>query len=417
MAERVAGTYDTTRTGYDPARTGDVAVAVAGRRISWGAVFAGVIIVLIVQLVLSLLGVGIGASTIDPSQRGGTPEASTFGIGAGLWWVICSLISVFAGAWVAGRLAGMPDRTDGMLHGLVAWGLAMLLLIYLLTTAVSSLVGGAFGVVGSAMQTAGQGAQAAAGAATDAARTPGLLAPFQQDLQQLLGQARQQAQQAGQQIQQITSDENVRSARQDVALQAIFAYNFKPSLWEHANPQRPGYAIGDEAGLLLCTWPRGGKPTLPFVYSDEVWTGIEYQVASHLIARGLLSEGLTIVKAVRERYDGRKRNPWNEYECGNYYARAMASYALLIALSGFRYSAPGKTLTLAPQLDRDPFECFFSTASGWGSFILKGDRLVIRLVEGTLAVDKLCCTRGGKTVTLTPNIVARAGKRVEIHLT
>ncbi len=208
------------------------------------------------------------------------------------------------------------------------------------------------------------------------------------------------------------TSENVRKN-----LQAIFAYNFKPSLWEHANPQRPGYAIGDEGGLLLCTWPRGGKPTLPFVYSDEVWTGIEYQVASHLIARGLLSEGLTIVKAVRERYDGRKRNPWNEYECGNYYARAMASYALLIALSGFRYSAPGKTLTLAPQLDRDPFECFFSTASGWGSFILKGDRLVIRLVEGTLAVDKLCCTRGGKTVTLTPNIVARAGKRVEIHLT
>ncbi len=80
MAERVAGTYDTTRTGYDPARTGDVAVAVAGRRISWGAVFAGVIIVLIVQFLLSLLGVGIGASTIDPSQRGGgTPRAQAPG--------------------------------------------------------------------------------------------------------------------------------------------------------------------------------------------------------------------------------------------------------------------------------------------------------------------------------------------------
>ena len=211
MAERVAGTYDTTRTGYDAPQVGDVAaVAVAGRRISWGAVLAGVIIVLIVQFLLSLLGVGIGASTIDPSQRGGTPEASSFGIGAGIWWIICSLISVFAGAWVAGRLAGMPDRTDGMLHGLVAWGLAMMLLIYLLTTAVSSLVGGAFGVVGSAMQTAGQGAQTAAGAA----QTPGLLGPFQQDLQQLLGRARQQAQLTGQQIQQIASDENVRAVVQ-----------------------------------------------------------------------------------------------------------------------------------------------------------------------------------------------------------
>jgi hypothetical protein len=206
MAERVAGTYDTTRAS-------DVSAVIAGRRISWGAVFAGVIIVLIVQFLLSLLGVGIGASTIDPSQRGGTPEASSFGIGAGLWWVVCSLISVFAGAWVAGRLAGMPDRTDGMLHGLVTWGLAMLLLIYLLTTTVSSLVGGAFGIVGSAMQAAGQGAQAAGGAAAGAAQT-GLLGPFQQDLQQLLGRARQQAQQTGQQIQQITSDENVRSVVQ-----------------------------------------------------------------------------------------------------------------------------------------------------------------------------------------------------------
>jgi hypothetical protein len=169
---------------------------------------AGVIIVLIVQFLLSLLGVGIGASTIDPSHRGGTPEASSFGIGAGLWWVVCSLISVFAGAWVAGRLAGMPDRTDGMLHGLVTWGLAMLLLIYLLTTTVSSLVGGAFGIVGSAMQTAGQGA------AAGAAQQPGLLGPFQQDIQQLLGRARQQAQQAGQQIEQIASDENVRSVVQ-----------------------------------------------------------------------------------------------------------------------------------------------------------------------------------------------------------
>jgi hypothetical protein len=254
MAERVAGTYDTTRTGYDPARTGDVAVAVAGRRISWGAVFAGVIIVLIVQFLLSLLGVGIGASTIDPTQRGETPEASTFGIGAGLWWVICSLISVFAGAWVAGRLAGMPDRTDGMLHGLVAWGLAMLLLIYLLTTGVSSLVGGAFGVVGSAMQTAGQGAQAAAGAATETARTPGLLGPFQQDLQQLLGQVRQQAQQAGQQMQQIAADDNVRRVVQkavttgpenlsDADRQAAIT-----ALTQHAGMSRP------EAEQRLTEW-------------------------------------------------------------------------------------------------------------------------------------------------------------------
>lgn len=212
MAERVAGSYDTTRTGYDAPRAGDVAtVAVAGRRISWGAVIAGVIIVLIVQLLLSLLGVGIGASSIDPTQNEGTPEASTFGIGAGLWWVICSLVAVFAGAWVAGRLAGMPDRTDGALHGLVAWGLSMLLVLYLLTTTVSSLIGGAFGIVGSAMQAAGQGAVAAGGAAAGASQMPGVLGPFQRDLQQFVDRARQQAQATGQQLEQVASDESVRA--------------------------------------------------------------------------------------------------------------------------------------------------------------------------------------------------------------
>jgi uncharacterized protein (DUF608 family) len=99
---------------------------------------------------------------------------------------------------------------------------------------------------------------------------------------------------------------------------SIFKYNFKESLWAHPNPQRPGYALGEEPGLLLCTWPRGGRPTLPFIYSDEVWTGVEYQVASHLILSGFVREGLRIVEATRSRYDGRARNPWNEYECGSY---------------------------------------------------------------------------------------------------
>src|SRR5260370_2685126 len=133
-------------------------------------------------------------------------------------------------------------------------------------------------------------------------------------------------------------------------LHAIFKHNFKSDLSQHANAQRPGYAMGSEPGLLLCTWPRGNKPTLPFVYSDEVWTGIEYQVASHLFAEGLVAEGLTIVKALRSRYDGRVRNPWNEYDCGNYYARAMSRYARLSALSGFRYSAVQKTLWFVPKL-------------------------------------------------------------------
>ena len=84
-------------------------------------------------------------------------------------------------------------------------------------------------------------------------------------------------------------------------------------------------AFADEAGLLLCTWPEGGMPFYPFVYSDEVWTGIEYQVASHLAFEGLEEEARAVLRGIRQRYDGVRRNPWNEFECGSHYARALAS--------------------------------------------------------------------------------------------
>jgi uncharacterized protein (DUF608 family) len=198
------------------------------------------------------------------------------------------------------------------------------------------------------------------------------------------------------------SREHVRSA-----LQSIFKNNFKTDLSQHANAQRPGYAMGHEPGLLVCSWPRGGKPTLPFVYSDEVWTGIEYQVASHLISEGLVHEGLTLVKALRSRYDGRVRNPWNEYECGNYYARAMASYALLAALSGFRYSAVQRTLWFGPQLDVRPFKTFFSAATGFGTISLEGRSLRIEVLEGELPLERLVLTEQAQTSTREWKVTVR----------
>jgi len=190
-------------------------------------------------------------------------------------------------------------------------------------------------------------------------------------------------------------------------LRSIHRHNFRHDLTGHANCQRPGYALGNEPGLLLCSWPRGGKPTLPFVYSDEVWTGIEYQVASHMIAEGLVREGLEIVKAVRSRYEGRVRNPWNEYECGSYYARAMASYALLGALSGFRYSAVEKTLWFAPKIDRRPFNVFFSTATGYGSITLKKHALAISMLEGRLALKRIHISTD---IDLSVDTICRPGK-------
>ena len=139
-------------------------------------------------------------------------------------------------------------------------------------------------------------------------------------------------------------EELVDPAKVKSHLLAVYKYNLKRDLSMHANPQRPSYAMGNDGGLLLCSWPRGGKPLLPFVYSDEVWTGIEYQVAAHLMMIGEVEKGLEIVRICRARYDGVRRNPFNEYECGHWYARALSSYALVEAFSGVRYDAVDKSL-------------------------------------------------------------------------
>lgn len=136
---------------------------------------------------------------------------------------------------------------------------------------------------------------------------------------------------------------------------------------DHINVQRT-YALNDDGGLICCTWPKSQKPKIPFVYSDEVWTGIEYQVAVHLIYEGFFNEALDIVNAIRDRYDGIKRNPWNEVECGNHYVRSMASWGLLIAASGYKYDMVNRTVSFDPKINTDDFTCFFSTARCWGKY-------------------------------------------------
>ncbi len=171
-------------------------------------------------------------------------------------------------------------------------------------------------------------------------------------------------------------------------LAAVFRHNFRESLADHANPQRPGYALPQEGGLLLCSWPKGGKPALPFVYSDEVWTGIEYQVAAHLMMTGQIKEGLKIVRMIRQRYDGRWRNPFDEYECGHWYARAMASYGMLQALSGARYDAVERTLYLHPSVKGD-FRAFLCTATGYGTVGVRKGKPFIKVVAGKIPVERI----------------------------
>ena len=171
-------------------------------------------------------------------------------------------------------------------------------------------------------------------------------------------------------------------------LASVFRHNFRRSLRDHANPQRPGFAFPREGGLLLCSWPRGDKPALPFPYSDEVWTGVEYQAAAHLIMTGQTARGLAIVRAARRRYDGRWRNPFDEYECGHWYARALSSYSLLQAFSGARYDAVDRTLHLRPAVAGD-FRAFLCTATGFGTVGVRRGKPFIQVKSGRIPVARV----------------------------
>lgn len=198
-------------------------------------------------------------------------------------------------------------------------------------------------------------------------------------------------------------------------LESIYRYSFRENFYDFANVQRT-YALADEKGLLLCTWPRGGRPPLPFPYSDEVWTGIEYHVASHLIYEGMVREGLSIVKAVRDRYDGRRRNPWNEVECGHHYARAMSSWGLLLALSGFSYSAPEGRLGFSPAINQEDFRTFWSLGSTWGTYEqrLGQDKVFscqLRLEQGSFNLRELNVELPKTASPVLKSVICRLGSK------
>jgi len=131
------------------------------RRISWGALFGGVILVVAVQVLLSMLGAGIGLGTVN-TNAGTTPDASSAGIGAGVWWVISSMLALAFGGYASAWLAGIELRWDGVLHGLITWGIATLLTLYLLSSAIGSVIGGGFSALGSVASAAGSGVKDAA---------------------------------------------------------------------------------------------------------------------------------------------------------------------------------------------------------------------------------------------------------------
>ena len=153
------------------------------------------------------------------------------------------------------------------------------------------------------------------------------------------------------------------------ALRSIWKYCWAPDVGPQNRAHDPErwFALPGEAGLFTCTWPRsrhqGPRSTR---YRDEIWTGIEYQVAGHMAWEGMLTEALAVCRGVHERYHPSRHNPWNEIECGDHYARALASWGVVLGLAGFSYHGPRGHLGFAPRITPDRFRCAFTAAEGWG---------------------------------------------------
>ena len=160
------------------------------------------------------------------------------------------------------------------------------------------------------------------------------------------------------------------------ALQALWRYNFTPDVGPFRKSHVPGrwYAVAGEAGTLMCSWPRGEamrvKTSFDF-YFNECMNGFEHQIAGHMIWEGMTEQGLAIERAVHDRYHAARRNPRNEVECGDHYARSMASYGVFLAACGYEYHGPKGHLAFAPKLAPENFRAPFTAAEGWGSYSQK----------------------------------------------
>ncbi|MCB0160132.1 MAG: hypothetical protein KDD83_18495, partial [Caldilineaceae bacterium] len=221
---------------------------------------------------------------------------------------------------------------------------------------------------------------------------------------------------------------------------AIYRHNYIPVMRDVYNPCRI-YCLNDEGGLVICAWPAGAtKPTIPAPYSQETMNGFEYSAAIHMIMNGLVDEGMECVAAIRKRYDGERRNPWNEFECGSNYARSMASFALLNAFAGFDFDLVHgrigfKPVAGNPAVGADKvFRVFWSLGTGWGEVAIAPEscelvvhgghlslaRLGLPLAEGadptdaTVAGNKVTVTREGDDVVFATPVEISAGQTLTV---
>ncbi len=173
------------------------------------------------------------------------------------------------------------------------------------------------------------------------------------------------------------------------ALGSLFANNHKSSMRSFTNPWRV-FALNDEAATVICDYPEGvKKPTIPIPYCEESMNGFEYQLGGMLVSEGFVEEGLRVVRGVRDRYDGKKRNPYNEFECGSNYARSMASFALLPIFSGFCFDMPHGCIGFDPIQKTESFSFLWSLDCGYGVFERRDNLLSLSVTEGSLPISRL----------------------------
>ena len=197
--------------------------------------------------------------------------------------------------------------------------------------------------------------------------------------------------------------------KKKIALQSLYKNNFKTSMREVANMWR-NFALNEEAGTLICTYPEGAKvPAIPVPYCEETMTGFEYALAGLMISEGLVDKGENMIKAVRDRYDGAKRNPWNEIECGSNYARSMASYALMPIYSGFSFDMTKNHIGFTPIHPSGRY--LFSVAESWGTVSFDESEFTLSVLGAPLELCSISLPKASKITTVTID-----GERVKFEI-
>jgi len=208
----------------------------------------------------------------------------------------------------------------------------------------------------------------------------------------------------------LVSPQHVRTT-----LDSIYRYNYKRSLVDHDTVQRT-YALNEEAAVVVCDYGKAPRPHIPFPYYAEAWTGLEHSTAALMFYAGMITQGVEYVENLRARYDGVKRNPWDEAECGHHYARAMSSWSSVVALSGFHYEGDRGHVIALPRLPHENFHCFWATGTGWGTYSLRRTQtgaveFNIRALAGTLPLTSCALAAPGSRATAQAR-----GKKLDVHL-